>query len=135
MKSLPLPENSMVLRLLAPSAAEAASSIVFASWARAAIAHKPDTASRMIKVFFISPSGNAYEVIDLIKLRGTICPLRRRIKALFEDVNECTAARFQMVGGPRRASAIVRSLKNRPSLHFKLRMLAVLSCLISSAVG
>jgi len=46
--------------------------------------------------------------------------------ALYEDVNECTAVRFQMVGGPRRASAIARSLNNRPSLHFKLRMLAVL---------
>src|SRR5436853_4350041 len=55
MKSDPLPENSIVLRFVAPSAAAAASSVVLASCARAATAHRPAMASAMIRVFFIAP--------------------------------------------------------------------------------
>src|SRR5262245_8593607 len=60
MKSLPLPENSIVLRFAAPSAAAAASSVVFASCAQPARAPKAATASTIINVFFIPPPAMCY---------------------------------------------------------------------------
>src|SRR5262245_15860371 len=64
MKSKPLPENSMDLKLVAPSAEAAASRAAFAFWARARTGHSAATARLMSTLFLIISPLVAASYID-----------------------------------------------------------------------